>query len=119
LDRLETTLVRPEMQKNMDRYGFTLPHMGTPLNAHERRRVGCLWIARLMAHSGWHEDYRTIEIALRNEYPEAAFWLEEVVVRDELGALCSEARVAVGANPELAYPGLELSASPTGGGRRA
>jgi hypothetical protein len=96
----------------MGRYGFTLPQMKTPPKAAERRRVGCLWIARLMAHSGWHEDYRTIEVALRKEYPEVAVWLQDATVRDELGALCSEARDAVGADPTLAYPGLELSVSP-------
>jgi hypothetical protein len=107
------------MPQTMARYGFTLPQMKTPLKAAERRRVGCLWIARLMAHSGWHEDYRTIEVALRKEYPEAAVWLQDNAVRDELGVLCFEARAAVGADPTVAYAGLELSASPKDSRRMA
>jgi hypothetical protein len=103
----------------MGRYGFTLPQMKTPLKTAERRRVGCLWIARLMAHSGWHEDYRTIEVALGKEYPEAVVWLQDAAVRDELGALCSEARDAVGTDPTLAYPGLELSVPPMDSRRSA
>jgi hypothetical protein len=119
LDRPITTLVSLDSSEIMDQYPFTLPHMKTPLSADERRRVGCLWTARLMAHSGWHEDYQTIETALRKEYPEGAVWFEDAAVRDELRCLCSEARDAVDAHPELAYGGLELSASPTGGRRRA
>lgn len=103
----------------MGPYGFTLPNMTAPLSAFERRRVGCLWIARLMAHSGWHRDYRTIEAALRKEFPEAPAWLADLDVQNELAVLCSEAREAVGGDPESAYPGLELSASPTATRRRA
>jgi hypothetical protein len=117
LDRPVTTPVSPDSPEIMDQYSFTLPHMKTPLNADERRREACLWTARLMAHSGWNEDYQTIEAALRKEYPEAAAWFEDAAVREELRCLCSEARDAVGAHPELAYGGLELSAPPTGGRR--
>jgi hypothetical protein len=117
LDRPVTTLVRLDSPEIMDQHPLTLPNMKTPRNAEERRRVGCLWTARLMAHSGWHEDYQTIEAALRKEYPNGAAWFEDAAVRDELRCLCSEARDAVGAHPELAYGGLELSASPTGESR--
>jgi hypothetical protein len=117
LDRPVTTLVRLDSPEIMDQYPLTLPNIKTPRNAEARRRVGCLWTARLMAHSGWHEDYQTIEAALRKEYPNGAAWFEDAAVRDELRCLCSEARDAVGAHPELAYGGLELSASPTGESR--
>jgi hypothetical protein len=114
LDHPVMTLVTLDAPEIMDQYSFTLPDVKTPLNAEERRRVGCLWTARLMAHSGWHEDYQTIEAALRKEFPKGAAWFEDAAIREELRCLCSEARDAVGAHPELAYGGLELSAPPTG-----
>jgi hypothetical protein len=111
LDRPVTRLIRPDLLEIMEQYPFTLPHLKTPLNVDERRREACLWIARLMAHSGWHHDYRTIEAALKKEYPEAAPWFESAVVRNELRHLCSAARHALGGDPQEAYGGLELSAS--------
>jgi hypothetical protein len=103
----------------MEQYPFTLPHLKTPLNVDERRREGCLWIARLMAHSGWHKDHRTIEASLRKEYPEAAAWFENAAVRNELRHLCAAAHHALGSDPQLAYGGLELSASSSSRHRRA
>jgi hypothetical protein len=53
--------------------------------------------SRELAESGDHEDYMSIEYALRGEgYPEARGFLDSKILRWELNRLCNQARRARG-----------------------